>query len=262
MLMAVVATSAEDAATAEVLARRLCLPLLPTNSDPVHCESADAVLMVSGSGLSLQQTGRGMPGPVSVDFGAPGMRHRRRAGNNELLGRAVGVGKKPGLRVIDATAGLGRDAFVLADLGCTVLLCEREPVVIELLRAGLQSVAERDDPWLREVIKRMRLCAGDCRQLAGPELGGVDVIYLDPMFPSRGKSAAVKKEMALFQSLLDVAGVVESGEGALDWALQQDVSRVVVKRPAKAPELGGISPSHCISGKAVRYDVHVLRKLM
>ena len=86
-----------------------------------------------------------------------------------------------------------------------------------------------------------------------------DVIYLDPMFPGRDKSAAVKKEMALFQRLLE--GTVDDAAELLTWALEQPVSRVVIKRPLRAAELGGRAASHCIRGKAVRYDVHVLKKL-
>ncbi len=189
------------------------------------------------------------------------MRHRRGAGHNELLGRAVGVGKKTPLRVLDATAGLGRDAFVLADLGCEVLMSEREPGVFELLNAGLQTARSLDDVWLRGVLERMRLVAGDARQVCAGEQPGPDVIYLDPMFPQRGKSAAVKKEMALLQLLLDTGAVQSDADDLLRWALAQDVARVVVKRPPRAPRLAGRDPSHEISGKAVRYDVYVRRKL-
>ena len=86
-----------------------------------------------------------------------------------------------------------------------------------------------------------------------------DVIYLDPMFGQRDRSAAVKKEMATFQLLLE--GEPEDGADLLAWALTQDVARVVVKRSPKATALGGIKPSHVIQGKAVRYDVHVRRSL-
>ncbi len=96
------------------------------------------------------------------------MRHRSRSGTSELLGKAVGRGKKSLLRILDATAGLGRDAFVLADLGCEVDLCEREPVVVELLRSGLDRAAGNDDPWLAGVMQRMRLYPGDARQIAAP----------------------------------------------------------------------------------------------
>ena len=127
---------------------------------------ARAVLVVSGQSLYLQQTGRRVPGPVAVDFGSAGMRHRSRSGTSELLGKAVGHGKKTPLRILDATAGLGRDAFVLADLGCEVLMCEREPVILEMLRCGLQSATSSSDIWLSGVVQRMRLCSQDARHHA------------------------------------------------------------------------------------------------
>ena len=259
--LAVLAATAQDEAVAASLSARLGLPLLLTGSDPGCCDEVAAMLVVSGRSLCLQQAGKGAPGPVAVDFGSAAMRHRRSSGHNDLLGKAVGAGKKTQLRVFDATAGLGRDSFVLADLGCEVTLCEREPVMVELLRAGMDVAANVGDPWLATVSSRMRLCAGDARQMSVASLRRVDVIYLDPMFPPRTKSAAVKKEMALFQLLLDGATQPRDADELLLWALRQDVARVVVKRPPKASSLAARQPSHCISGKAVRYDVYVLRKL-
>lgn len=214
------------------------------------------MLLVSGPGRCLRLAGPGAPGPVTVDFGAGSMRHRRRGGANELLGRALGLNTRRRLRIVDATAGLGRDAFVLADLGAEVILLERQPVVAELLRAGLAAAASSADDWLLAVVGRMTFVEGDAREQVLPP---VDAIYLDPMFPDRDKSAAVKKEMALFQRLLD--DTQDTGTALLDWALDQAVSRVVIKRPLRANELGGRAASHCIRGKAVRYDVYVLKKL-
>lgn len=253
--------TAQDETVALQLAEHLGLALLPAGSDPVTCTQVQAALVVSGGALSVQQTGRTAPGPVAVDFGSSAMRHRRRSGHNELLGRAVGVGKKQALQVLDATAGLGRDGFVLADLGCEVTLCERNPVIVELLRAGINMATERGDPWLQAALKRMRLLPGDARHLAPDCLHNVSVIYLDPMFPQRHKSAAIKKEMAVFQMLLGNAATDQDADELLLWALQQSVARVVVKRPPSAPNLAQRPPSHCISGKAVRYDVYVRRKL-
>ena len=259
--LALLPTAPADQAFATVLAQRLGLPLLPVGSDPGRNEQVDAIVIVSGEAVFVQQTGRAAPGPVAADFGGTAMRHRRRSGHNELLGKAVGVGKKPQLRVLDATAGLGRDSFVLADLGCDVLLCERDPVIVELLLAGMRVATAHGDSWLDEVLGRMRLCPGDAREAPTASLAGVDVIYLDPMFPQRDKSAAVKKEMALFQLLLDDNAAGQDADELLLWALQLDVARVVVKRPPRAPDLAGRHPSHRISGKAVRYDVYVQRKL-
>lgn len=263
--LAVSAAAPEDRAQAAALAASLELPLLDADEsqDGVlpGAEGHLAILRVEGERLSLQQTGRGAPGPVSVDFGSATMRHRRRGGVNELLGKAVGVGKKDSLSVLDATAGLGRDAFVLADLGCTVQLCERQPVIAQLLKSGLSAAAVAGDAWLAGVVSRMSLWVGDARDLSLNKLGPLDVVYVDPMFADRAKSAAVKKEMAIFQRLLGDTGATGDPEKLLNWALAQNVSRVVVKRALKADPLADIKPSHSIRGKAVRYDVHVLRKL-
>jgi 16S rRNA (guanine1516-N2)-methyltransferase len=261
LLAAAVAVVARDPAQAEragSLAGELQLPLLPVATDPRHCTEAEVVLLVGAGELLLQQTGGAAPGPVGVDFGAAGMRHRRRAAHNELLGRAVGVPQVPPLAVLDATAGLGRDAFVLADLGCQVTLCERVPLLAAMLAAGLAAAAASDDSWLRDTVARMTLLATDCRELARERLAAIDVIYLDPMFPPRDKAARVKKELAILQRILQLP---DDADALLAWAVDSDVARVVVKRPLRAAALGGASPSHSISGKAVRYDVYVRRKL-
>lgn len=253
--IAVAAVSVADEEAAAELASSLGLAHLAGGTDPRRCTKYLALLTVQEGILALQLTGRGAPGPVSVDFGAGAMRHRRRSGHNELLGRAVGVGRRPGLHVIDATAGLGRDSFVLADLGCHLILCERNPIIACLLASGIERALDCGDPWLAQVCGRMHLHRGPAQSLQAP----ADVIYLDPMFPARDKSAAVKKEMAVFQLLLE--GTPDDGEELLAWALGQDVARVVVKRPPRAAALGGIEPSHSVQGKAVRYDVHVKRSL-
>ena len=262
-LLGVVALESQGEPEANSLARSLKLPLLESATQPKRLTEPGVLLCVGPQGLYLQQTGKGAPGPVAVEFGNPAMRHRRSAGQNELLGRAVGVGKKSPLHVLDATAGLGRDSFVLADLCCEVRLCERHRVVAELLKSGLCRGAVSEDSWTREVTGRMTLLGCDARELSAGDLAATDVIYLDPMFPVRRKSASVKKEMALFQAVMEVAGGEADADGdeLLMWALAMPVARVVVKRPAKAPPLAGRKPSHVISGKAVRYDVHVLGPL-
>jgi 16S rRNA (guanine1516-N2)-methyltransferase len=283
--LALVAAAAGDVPLASALALQLEAALAPTGTDPATCEEFDVLLLVSGDALALQQTaalaslpgerkkpgrrsaGRDLPGPVSVDFGSDAMRHRRRSGHNELLGRAVGIAGKRRPHVLDATAGLGRDSFVLADMGSAVTLCEREPVIAAMLAQGLQ-LARAGDDWLRQVAQRMDLFPGDARTFPGndrtpgaAQTGLVEVIYLDPMFPGRDKSAAVKKEMALFQALLDAGDKRQDADELLRWALAQDVARVVVKRPVRAGYLAGLKPSHSIAGKAVRFDVHVRRAL-
>ncbi|MCZ6832031.1 MAG: class I SAM-dependent methyltransferase, partial [Gammaproteobacteria bacterium] len=245
--VAVYSPSAEFAPQARALATELNLPLM---TEP-GAGQWGACLMPTAAGLQVQPGGSEASGPIQVDFGSGGMRHRRRGGQNELLGRAVGVGKRADLSVVDATAGLGRDSFVLADLGCKVLMIERSPWVHALLRDGLQRAVASGDPWLEQVCSRLRLVRGDSAQCL--RRSQADVVYLDPMFPERKKSARAKKEMWLFQGLL---GDDADAEAVLELALEQASYRVVVKRPLRAPVLGQRSPGFCLSGRSVRFDVY------
>ena len=113
----VVAAAGTDELVAASLARELSLPLLPTGTNPRQCDQVGLVLLVSGSSRALQLTGTSAPGAVAVDFGAGSMRHRRRSGHNELLGRAVGVGKKQRLTVLDATDQPNDDAHLFCQIG-------------------------------------------------------------------------------------------------------------------------------------------------
>ncbi|MCB1844904.1 MAG: class I SAM-dependent methyltransferase, partial [Halioglobus sp.] len=71
---------------------------------------------------------------------------------------------------------------------------------------------------------------------------------------------APSREMALFSGLLGESSPGED-ENFLRWARSQSPARVVVKRAPRAESLGRLPPSHCIAGKAVRYDVYVTRAL-
>jgi 16S rRNA (guanine1516-N2)-methyltransferase len=237
---------AERERDARALASELSLPL----ADSV--QGCAALLRYFADRLELLPIGDNAPGPIAVDFADSRMMHRRRGGHNEPLGRAVGVGKRDNLQVIDATAGLGRDSFVLADLGCSVTLLERSAPVFALLRDGLARGQASEDVRVASVCNRMNLLRGDSRALL-PTLAA-DVVYLDPMFPARRKSARVKKEMWLFQQLLEAE---EVDAGLLDCALAIAGDRVVVKRPARAQPLDGRNPAFAIPGKTVRFDVYL-----
>ncbi len=249
-----------DAPTcSDSLVERLGLQPLPANTALSELPDNQLVLGHDEGRLCLRRGGRRSPGPVYVDFASPAMRYRRRGGQNELVGRAIGVSGQHCPEVLDATAGLGRDAFVLADLGCRVSMCERDPVMQALLEDGLLRARASEDAAMAQVLGRLRLQPQDARDSTPAALSEVQVVYLDPMFPGRGKSAAVKKDLALLQLLL---GEPAPDEGAqlLDWALQQIVNRVVVKRSPRAPSLPGPAPSHQLTGKSVRYDVYMLNR--
>ena len=113
-----------------------------------------------------------------------------------MVARAVGIRGSVRPSVLDATAGLGRDAFVIAALGCEVTLLERQPVIAALLEDGLQR-ARAAGGEVAEIAERMQLLHCDAIAAMGDwQLPTPQVIHLDPMFPHRDKSALVKKRDA------------------------------------------------------------------
>ena len=192
-------------------------------------------------------------GGIKVNFVEGAAAHRRKFGGGRGQDIAKAVGLKHGFtpHVLDATAGLGGDAFVLASLGCDVTLMERMPVVAALLDDGLERAKLNSE--VDEIVNRMKLVHAS--SIENMNLAQqVDVVYLDPMYPHREKSAAVKKEMRVFQSLV---GEDLDADALLAPALALAKYRVVVKRPSYAQPLNNIKPSTSIKMKKNRFDVYV-----
>ena len=182
------------------------------------------------------------------------MAHRRKFGGGraEAVVKAVGVKGDELPSVIDATAGLGRDAFVLASVGCKVRLIERHPVVFLLLQDGLQR-AYADTEIGAMLQANLQLLNVKHLSELSPQTDFADVVYLDPMYPHKQKSALVKKEMRLFQHL--VGGDLDADQ-LLEPALNLARKRVVVKRPDYAEFLAQIPPHFSRQTKNHRFDIY------
>ncbi|MDB2384740.1 class I SAM-dependent methyltransferase [Endozoicomonas sp.] len=220
----------------------------------------DGALLLSYTidGLALRRFGTN-ESPVIVDFVGGKAGHRRKfgGGKGQDIAKAVGMNKGAKPAVLDTTGGLGRDAFVLASLGCQVTIIERSPVIAALLEDGLKRAALNAD--LAAITNRMHLIKGDGVEKMHALLEAqqsFDVVYLDPMFPHRDKSALAKKEMRLFQ---DLVGEDVDSDRLLAPALSLASHRVVIKRPKGAPDLGGKEPTYRLEGKSCRYDIHALK---
>jgi 16S rRNA (guanine1516-N2)-methyltransferase len=224
--------------------------------------SDELTLRREGDALVLAGDSARYGKPLRVDFVEGRAAHRRRfgGGRGQLIARACGLAAGVTPSVVDATAGLGRDAFVLASLGAEVLLIERVAAIHALLEDGLARAAR--DLEAAAIAARMHLVHGDAAHdlaalVAASEVAP-QVVHLDPMFPHREKSALVKKEMRLFREL---AGDDNDAPRLLEAALDVATHRVVVKRPRKAPPIEGPAPQHVIEGKTSRYDLYVHRSL-
>lgn len=246
---------AEDKSEAISFAVQQGLPLCAS----VDQANTPYALIYADNGIVLAKRSGKKWIETQVDFVTGAKAHRRKfgGGNGQAIAKAVGLNKASQLRVIDATAGMGGDAFVLATLGCHVTMIERSPVVRLLLEDGLArglNHAESEDEELFDILKRMHLVYGDSHaELDKIKNEHAQVVYLDPMFPERKKSAEVKKDMRFFH---DIVGSDIDAEGLLSVALEKAVNRVVVKRPKIAPYLGGVEPGYQLLGKAGRFDIY------
>ncbi len=218
-------------------------------------QEPDFILKVGTGGLSLTDNASGLV--LRLDFTAKPLSRRMKEGwRREALMRAVG--RKPGKTptVLDATGGLGRDAFILAGHGCPVILCEKNPVLFAMLEEALDragrcrttaAAAARISPRQGDSIAIMA---------ALPETERPDVVYLDPMYPERGKKALARKEMQILKHLCGRNGAEE--QKLLAAALACAAERVVVKRPKTAPALSGPAPDTAVRGRAHRFDIYLV----
>ncbi len=202
----------------------------------------------------MKNTEKTKPG-LTCDFTSGAIAHRLRfgGGRNQALPKAVGLSHGRTPEIIDATAGLGRDAFLLASLGANVTMIERSPQVHSALHEGLLQ-ARNGPSDIAEIISRMTLINGDAKEV----LLKLDaqVILVDPMHPPRRGSALVKKEMRILRQLV---GADEDALELMRIALKIATNRVVLKWPLRADPMPGLrSPSHQIGGKTTRYDVFMI----
>lgn len=223
---------------AQALAARLELPL--------NLPDATYVLELTPSGLVLHTP----QDTLTVDFANRDMQKRIAGGKSQDLAKAVGVGRGqvPYPHVLDATAGVGRDAFVLASLGCKVHMLERHPLLAALLTDALTRA--QSNPDIQVASQYLSLEARDALDVL-TEDNPYDVIYLDPMYPETNKKALPKKNMQVLRGLLGS----DDASGLLEHALATNVPRIVIKRPKHAPKTP--APSVSITGKQTRFDVYV-----
>ena len=171
---------------------------------------------------------------------------------HEMIAKAVKTDKK-GLTAVDATAGMGEDSLLIAACGYDVTLHEQNPVVALLLKDAVRRA--KKIPELKEIASRMHVVEGNSIELLSNRLDPVDVIYLDPMFPERQKSSLINKKLQLIQKM--EAPCSEEDE-LFDAAIKAGPSKIIVKRPLKAPYLAGRKPNYSLEGKAIRYDCYAL----
>lgn len=243
---------------------RLPADVTPPETWATQRPDTGLLLTLTAEGLQLEDLDQPKLKPLRLDFTQGEMAHRRRFGGGRGQAVAKACGLKAGVTpsIVDATAGLGRDSFVLASLGCPVLSLERSPVVHALLADALARA--HADAELASILQHWQLrhlnASCELSRAVDEWSYSPEVVYLDPMFPHRDgaqnrakAAAAVKKEMRLFRQLV---GDDDDAPTLLAAALEVATHRVVVKRPRKAPPIDGPTPGLVLEGQSSRFDVY------
>ena len=200
---------------------------------------------------------------ISIDFLAGTLAHRQQfgGGRGQAIAKAVGLKSGTVPDILDTTAGLAGDAFVLATLGCQVTMLERSAIIFTLIENAIEraTLNEKFTPISEQGFSVINRDANDyIEEQLNAEATAPDVIYIDPMYPHRKKSALVKKDMQVLQRL---HGIDDNPAVLLKNALRFAKKRVVVKRPIQAETLDDKKPNTCIKSKKTRYDIYTIAKM-
>jgi 16S rRNA (guanine1516-N2)-methyltransferase len=249
--IAILAVDEQLLKKAQGLSLRLNLPLIPPNGDT---RDFKFLLTLTPLQLELHENSLKRTKPIFVDFLSPQIDYRIKhgGGKNQLIAKALGIKNQKNTTIIDATAGLGIDAFVMASLGCNVTMVERSPIIAALLLDGLERLKEKNANLSLNLvtIEAKEYLA----KLSKKNSEKPNVIYLDPMYPSRVKTALNKKSMRI---LHEIVGEDKDAADLLEPAINCAKDRVVVKRPKIAGYLGNKKPDvQYFSGKSTRFDVY------
>jgi len=231
---------------AQILKLDLC------HHQQIDGEAIDFYLFIDENGLALQATIKPAPGPLRVEFTKLHKRIADALLHQNLL-KACGVRKANRPSVLDATAGLGTDSFLLTAAGCCVQALEVNPIVYALLSDGFERYKQLGKQE-QELISRLKIRNENFLDINASR-EKVEVVYLDPMFPPKSKTAQVKKGMAYVQNLI---GSDCQGEKMFEIAKKYAQERVVVKRAKSSPNITENQSDITFKGSSSRFDVYLI----
>ncbi len=205
-------------------------------------QKTDVRLVLTADGLAIRRSDFPQEKPFCVDF------TKTKSYHNQLIARACGIKKNNKPTLIDATAGFASDAIVLARSGCKTLLLEQSAIVSALVEDALQRLQAH------ESLNLTLINCNAINYLKNLTFNHYpDVIYLDPMFSTQGRTALAKKAMQILQSL----SINKDDEKLFQISLQRAKKRVVVKRPLKGEKITNKAPDFALKGKMIRFDIYL-----
>jgi 16S rRNA (guanine1516-N2)-methyltransferase len=213
------------------------------NSNPIKQGIIQKIDLSGSAPVLIDSEGR----KLSIDFLSNLQNYSKKKGTikTELISRAMGAGRS-GTSILDLSAGLGIDAIFLSQLGYEVTALERNPLLYLALNTAQQELPADQKEKIKFEFASAKSFLENCEKV-------FDVIYFDPMFPEKKKSALPRQEMVIFRNLI---GSDDDANSVIQTAINlKKAKRIVVKRPIKAPLLFE-KPQGQIEGKLIRFDIY------
>ena len=149
--------------------------------------------------------------------------------------------------IVDASAGLGRDSYLIHQLGHRVHSIEINPTLFELMHDGKSALGENPD-W--------ELHQGSCEDILHT-LDQINIIYFDPMFEHPKKAKAQK-----YTQVIQHYCMTDHAQNGLiiDFLIgfaRENHLKLVIKQPQKRSSLTIPKPHHRIpSGKFCEFWIY------
>lgn len=214
----------------------------------------DYIFMKENDILYLKNCNSNLPA-ICCNFEDKSLLYRlETSGKNQDLEKACGINKNT-KTIIDTTAGMGKDSFILASYDVKIIMIEKNKLIYYLLKDGIERAINSNNQKIKNICKNMTLYNSNSIDFLQNFYEKVDCIYLDPMFTKENGKSLVKKEMQIFHNL----AFYGDNEKLFKIAIQKANNRVIVKRMLDSPLLINMQPSYQIKGKTVRYDIYLTK---
>lgn len=184
---------------------------------------------------------------VSPDWQSHQSRIVKAGKNSELLLKIAKLTND--MTAVDGTAGFGIDGLILASTGASVTFIEQNPLLFLMLIAEKTKMSQHKN-W-QKLMNRIEIRFGNSGERLN-EIGKVDLIYLDPMFPTNSYKSLVNKNMQVLHHFIMPPSIDE--EIHLFNTAIHHCDKLIIKRPISAPYFANISPVQSTNNEAIRFD--------
>lgn len=182
--------------------------------------------------------------PICIDFS-------KYIVENSALLKACRINGNEKIKLLDCTAGLVKDTFVLASNGYSVIAIEKNKTIFNLIDNAVKIGTKNE--YIKKVLDRIKFLNMDSIDFLENSEEKFDCIYLDPMFEESKKSRLVNKNMQIFHKLTDNS----DNKKLFNLAMEKVLKKVVVKRSLYGELLINKTPDFQIKEKTIRFDVYL-----